>query len=349
MSNHLSFLIYHNALLFTPEYWPKNITIGGLLIKDGNKISKSKGNGIPLIKVREMWGADLYRLYVAVGTSYDSEFDFREEEIVQLEKKFSKWKELLFTARAQQEPNYEDLETVDKWLISRFYTRAEQYFSLMDDMKSREAYVSILYEFLSEINYHTRRTSEEQTSKVLRFFFADYAKLMTPVVPHVCEELLNGDASLAEFQTLSQNYIDAEVEAQEGIVQELLAEIHRKIGFAKTKNQEVTAIEIQQATAEKFELFDELKLLLEKNTPPKEIMGTLMANYGKTQAKFIKNFVPKTFGGGIHMYFTKEVEGNLISQALPFFSSTFDVPLSISEAEGNGPKPGRPAVHLLFE
>src|SRR5690606_20254253 len=46
MSNHLSFLIYHYALIFPSENHHKIITVVGYLIKDGAKISKSKVNGI---------------------------------------------------------------------------------------------------------------------------------------------------------------------------------------------------------------------------------------------------------------------------------------------------------------
>ena len=340
MSNHLSFLIYHNALLFTPEYWPKNITIGGLLIKDGQKISKSKGNGLPLIQVRETYGADLYRLYVVVGTSYDSEFDFREEEIHQLEKKFGKWKELLFAARAAKELGYETFDATDKWLISRFYTRAQDYFVSMNEMKSREAYISILYEFMNEINYHTRRTSQGKTAQVLRFFFADYVKLMTPVVPHICEELLNGDASLAEFQTIAQNYIDAEAEAREGIVQELLVDIDRRLGVAQKKGDEVQTITLTVASEKRYELFDTLKELLVKDTDKKEIMSSMMKNYAESEGNFVKKFVPKTFGSGLQPYYPREEEIALAESLKPFLEKEYDLAVAIETEKEQVGKPG---------
>jgi len=358
LSNHLSFLIYHNALLFTEEYQPRNITIGGLLIKDGEKISKSKGNGIPFIKVRELYGADLYRLYVAVGASFDTEMDFRDEEIKQLEKKFNKWKELLFEAKKVLDnkvintadddiaKEYESYSEIDKWLISRFYTRSKEYFEVMESMGIRDAYVTILYELLNEINYHTRRTSKEQTAKTVAFFFKDYVKLMTPVVPHICEELLEGSASTSIFETEIDKYINKESEYKEAMVQEILSTLDRKISEKKIQQENLTKIIILMAEESTYKFFDKLKQLLEEKTSPKELMGKLMKEYGKTHGKLIKNFVPKTFGSGIHYYEQLEKERKRLEQLKPYLEELYGVEVIVKQGEGIGPKPGRPVVQI---
>ncbi|EQD44490.1 leucyl-tRNA synthetase, partial [mine drainage metagenome] len=65
-TNHLAFYIMnHTAIL--PDYaQPVSIMIAGTMVSNGKKISKSKGNAISLLKVSRDYGADLYRLYVAV-------------------------------------------------------------------------------------------------------------------------------------------------------------------------------------------------------------------------------------------------------------------------------------------
>ena len=358
LSNHLSFLIYHNALLFSEEYQPRNITVGGLLIKDGEKISKSKGNGIPFIKVRELYGADLYRLYVAVGASFDTEMDFRDEEIKQLEKKFNKWKELLFEAKevldnkvistpdSVSAKDYNSYSDIDKWLISRFYTRTKEYFEVMETMSMRDGYVTILYELLNEINYHTRRTSKEQTAKTVAFFFKDYVKLMTPVVPHICEELLEGNASISIFDTEVNQYINQESEHKEAMVQEILSTLDRKISEKKLQKETLTKITILMAEESTYKFFDKLKHLLEEKISPKELMSQLMKEYGKTHGKLIKNFVPKTFGSGIHYYEQLDQERKRLGELKPYLEELYGVEVVVEQGEGVGPKPGRPVVQI---
>lgn len=341
MSNHLSFLIYHYSLLFKPDFQPRNITIGGLLIRDGQKISKSKGNGIPLIQIRETYGADLYRLYVAVGTSYDAEFDFRDEEIFQLKKKFDRWKELMFAAKSSKPLEY--LEDIDSWLISRFYTRASQYLDAMSNMNPREAYIQILYEVLNEISHHSRRTSEERSIQILRMLYEDYARLMTPVVPHVCEELLDGEATHAIFE-LKEHLINKKVEELEGMTQDLLKTIsYQKDRRGLTQLKKITCV---QAKSERFLLFDRIKELLKETKEFKKILPVLLSEFD--DKKFITTFVPKTLGSGLQAYLAKDKEKTYLESVKAFLEKEFNCVVDLVDADEFEAKqqslPGSPGV-----
>ena len=349
MSNHLSFLIYHYALIIPKELWPISIAVGGLLIRDGQKISKSKGNGLPLIKVGDEFGVDLCRLYMAVGTSYDSEFDFRDEDIMQLKKKFERWKELCFVAKEQSLPSYESFTDLDRWLVSRFYRRVAEHFDAMKELKIREAYIAILYEFLNELQYHMRRTSEEVTTKVLRFILEDYITLMTPVVPHVCEELYDGVgtglASFSVYTTDTQNYLVEE--GNEGITQELLSSVIRtKERKNMSKLQKVTII---QAPNSKFALFDALKETLDHTRDFKVILPKLKERFADDM-KFITKFVPKTLGDGLHYYSDKATEKTYLDSVSSFLEKEFGCSVEIVDGDSfetnTTPLPGRPSIQI---
>lgn len=348
MSNHLSFLIYHYALILPQHFHPHNITIGGLLIKDGEKIAKSKGNGIPLIHVREKYGADLYRLYIAVGTSFDSELDFRDDDIFQLKKKFERWKELMFAAKTAPKKSYESFSNEDKWLISKFYSRTQEYFQAMQDVGFREAYIAVLYEFLNDTLYHMRRTNEAQTLSVLRFIFTDYLKVMAPAVPHICEELYVGETegmvSLAVYETNPEQYINKDIEDVEGMTQELL----RTISYQKDKRQltSINKVTLIQAKEERFKLFDRLKELLQETNEFKTILPKLMQEF--TDKQFITKFVPKTLGSGLQAYLPKQEETTYLESIKDFIGKEFDCVVEIADADTLEVKqqslPGSPGV-----
>jgi leucyl-tRNA synthetase len=336
MSNHLSFLIYHYALIFEKEYHPKNITIGGMLIKDGHKISKSKGNGIPLVQVPKRYGADLYRLYVGLAANYDVEMDFRDEDISQLSKKFDKWKELISTSLSLNLPEYSSLSDTNKWLISRFYSRVTEYFNHFKDMRIREAYVAVFYEFMNEIVYHERRTSYDETLKVLRFIVEDYLKIMAPIIPHICEEFwekLGKEEfiSLAVFDTDCDNYINKTIEDIEMIVSEIISSVGR---IKETKNlTSISTITLVQASEQRFKLFDTLKQLLVETKDFKQIMGTLMKDFSQDK-KFIQKFVPKTLGSsGLSEYLSREEERKLLGDISEFLQKEFGGKVIITTAE----------------
>ncbi|MCA9459925.1 MAG: leucine--tRNA ligase, partial [Nanoarchaeota archaeon] len=339
MSNHMSFLIYHYALIFDgpklKKFHPKVGVVGGMLQRNGEKISKSKGNGIPLSKVGKEFGADLYRLYIAVAASFDVVMDFRDDEIAQLKKKFDKWKEIMFLAKNKKLKKYNIFDSLDKWLISRFYSNVKIYFEAMDELKIREAYIAVLYEMLSDINYHMRRTSEEKTLDVIRFIFEDYLKIMTPAIPHICEELyegMNGTnyISLAAFETDIDKYINNEIEGIEGIGQEIVAMVSRT---KESKNiTKVNKVIVVQASEKRFELFNKLKELLSSTNDFKKIMPELIKDFGDDK-KFISKFVPKTLGCGLSVYLPKEEEKKLIEGLSEFFKNELGAKLEIKNSE----------------
>lgn len=350
LSNHLSFLIYHYALIFPKILHPKCVTVGGMLIKDGYKISKSKGNGVPLIQVKEKYGVDLYRLYIAVGANYDIEMDFRDEEIFQLEKKLNRWKDVVGASLACDLPEYDSLSQTNKWLISRFYTKVTEYFEMFDALRMRESFVGILYEFLNDISYHERRTSIEETLKTIRFIAEDYITLMSPAIPHICEEYyskLHPDkyVSLAVFKSDYKKYIDTESEDIEAIVQELISSISR--AQLQKKIDSISKISLVQATDQKFALFDDLQKMLSETRDIKKIFGELNVKYSD-ESKFIQKFVPKTLGSGLDRYLAKKEEKEFIESVIPFLEKEFNCSCEIvvDSEKAKTAIPGRLAIVL---
>lgn len=352
MSNHLSFLIYHYALIFPKKNWPKNITVGGYLIKDGYKISKSKGNGIALMKMKQIYGVDLYRLYVGLAANFDIEMDFKDDDIKQLDKKYNKLKSLFEDAVNVKLKSYDSFSQIQKWLVSKFYSRVNDYFNFMNDTRVREAYVGILYEFLNDVIYHQRRSNEEDTLDVIRFILEDYLILMTPVIPHFTEEinekLGNEDfISLRSFNKNYQKYINKDIEDIEVIISEIIVNISRQ---KEQKNlHKINTIKIIQSSDIRFKLFDRLSELLNEKLVPKEIIKTLNNEF-TNEGNFIKRFVPKTFGSGLDNYLSKKDEFKLIESSINFLEEEFDCKNIIIENDSSLNSvnliPGRPLVQL---
>ena len=335
MSNHLSFMIYHYALIFPKKNWPKNITIGGMLIKNGEKISKSKGNGIPLIRIKERYGVDLYRLYIALASNYESEMNFRDDDIFQLEKRFEKLKSYIKKSLKYEKKNINDFSKLQKWLISRFYYYIENYFQFMKELRIREAFVGIIYEFLNDISYLQRRTNLDETLSALRFILKDYLLVLTPAIPHFSEEInekllttsnkkiekKSAFISIQKFETNPKEFRNKKLEEIELIVSELITNITKQKEYKNI--QQLKSITIIQAKNERFKLFDELKKLLKDNTEINNIFSTLNKKFPE-ENKFIKKFVPKTLGSGLSTYLKKEDEFKLLNSITEFLKKEFN-------------------------
>ncbi|MCH8519968.1 MAG: leucine--tRNA ligase [Nanoarchaeota archaeon] len=325
MSNHLNFLIYHYSIIFPQSMWPKQICVGQFMMRNGEKISKSKGNGTPLFRIKDIYGADLYRLYLIVSSNFDVEMDFKDDEDEQVEKKFKRIKEIIEETILQQEtPTYEPLNSTQKWLIAKFYIRVQEAFEFFEEIKLREAYVKILFEFMQEITYSIRRIGEIDTYKALSFVIEDLIKILTPIIPHTCEEMWEklGRTTLVSHESINtqmfEKYISKEIIGEEEIIEQLVSDI----GTLQDQKKGIK-LTLIVAPKQRFELFDSITKLRFNNTQIKEMMVELQEVF-KEDSKFISKFVPKTFKSGVHYYLTQEKEINLLESIIPFLKEEFN-------------------------
>ena len=81
VGNHLSFHMFHHAAIFPQKYWPKGITVFGMGLLEGQKMSSSKGNVILLSEAIDKYGADTVRLFLMSSAEPWQDFDWREKEV----------------------------------------------------------------------------------------------------------------------------------------------------------------------------------------------------------------------------------------------------------------------------
>jgi leucyl-tRNA synthetase len=77
--NHLTFFLYVHLALFPPEYWPRSVRANGLLMLNGEKMSKSTGNFMTLQEMTEKYGADASRIALADAGDGVNDANFEED------------------------------------------------------------------------------------------------------------------------------------------------------------------------------------------------------------------------------------------------------------------------------
>ncbi len=240
ISNHLSFFIYHHIALFPPEHWPRMISLNDMVIREGAKMSKSKGNIILLRDVVLKYSADLYRLYIAGTANLESVVDWREEEVRKTIDSLKRFvnivREALLTKSSLKSSN----RIIDRWFRSRFNKIIIEVTKSLEEMRIRDYIQKAFYEVMNIIDHYRDRTSVEEAKAMVREILDKWLRLLNPVIPHLTEELWHemegkGFLSTSTWPEPDMNAIDDEAEILEKMIMNLLDDLKNILRVLKQR------------------------------------------------------------------------------------------------------------------
>ena len=143
------------SLEFTKKRPFENVLIHGL-IRDsqGRKMSKSLGNGVDPIKVVEDYGADALRYFITTNSTPGLDSRFSEEKIQAATAYLNKiWNAARYTISnlgenfVVQELDFKSLNSLDKWILSKFNETVKNVTSNMEKFELANASTH-LYNFV---------------------------------------------------------------------------------------------------------------------------------------------------------------------------------------------------------
>ncbi len=234
---------------FTDQMPFKDVYIHGLVRdENGKKMSKSAGNGIDPLLLINKYGADALRYTLIreiagagqdISLQYDRDTD--ESESVEASRNFSNklWNAARFvmlnlegqTPQELGQPNINELELADRWILSRFYHTVQQTRDYVDNYALGEA-AKGLYEFIwgdfcdwyieltksrfwEDANPQSRLVAQQTIAYVLDGIL----KLLHPFMPHITEEIWQTLTQQTDQVLALQPYPQVnELVEQEGIV-----------------------------------------------------------------------------------------------------------------------------------
>lgn len=263
ITNHLTFYIFNHAILFPEKYWPKAITLNELLIAEGAKMSKSKGNVVPLVDISKKYTADLYRLYMIYGADLDTVIDWKEKNIEMLRRKLNYFYELA-NEIIKNKKRKTKLENIDKWLLSKFNKTLFNIDKEAINFKLREYTQKVFFEIMGDFSYYFRRTNQKNYF-LLNKILIDWLKYLTPTIPHLCEELWNkegnkGFISIEKLPKINRKLINEKIEKLEEVIKETLDDIRAILRLIEIKAKIIHLYILPN----EFNLFNEAKFFFEK-------------------------------------------------------------------------------------
>ena len=294
ITNHLTFFIFNHAGIFAEKYWPKMISLNEYVIREGAKMSKSRGNVIPLVDIPRKYCADLYRLYMTFAADLSSTVDWRSENVREMQSKLESFynfaKNIIENAKGEEKGHLE------KWLMSTMQHRIKEVTENLEQMKTRTALEIALFEIWNDFRWYIRRKRETE-AKILKKALKIWLKLLAPFAPHICEEIwsLLGEKefiSISSWPKQDEKMIDLGVEEGEDFIKSIMEDTQNIIRATKTKPSKIY---YYVAAPWKWKLY--LKML-EKAATEKLETGTLIRELLKEpelreNAKEVANTVPK--------------------------------------------------------
>ena len=249
----------------------KNVLVNDLLLdKDGKKMSKSKGNIVEPFTTMKTYGADAVRWYLPYVSPVWTPLKFDVEGIKEINSKFFNTLKNTYTffemyANTDEvdprtfEVKYDDLEDIDKWLLSKYNNLVKDVTEVMDEYDVNKAVHLIQYFVCEELsNWYIRRNrrrfwgskldkSKKAVYKTTYDVLVGLCKLIAPISPFISDEIyrnLTGEESvhLADFPVYDKKLIDSKLEEKMDLVIELIS-ISRNI-------REEAKIKVRQPVSE---------------------------------------------------------------------------------------------------
>jgi len=235
ISNHLSFFIFHHVAIFPEKYWPRTITLIEPVIVEGVKMGKSKGNVIPLAKVQEDFGADVFRLYMSHQAEFGTKMDWKAAEVYSTKKQLERFYDM-FLQLSENKKFKPTLQT--EIFLSKFTRKIKESMDYINNFNLRKYMQVAFYDVMNEIiKYKENRITPE----VLR----QWLILLSPVIPHMCEELWEKlkdkeeFVSLAKWPKIDEKLIKPDIEEIEEYLDNLITDIEQVISLSKIKKPNI--------------------------------------------------------------------------------------------------------------
>ncbi|HDI01707.1 MAG TPA: leucine--tRNA ligase, partial [Candidatus Bathyarchaeota archaeon] len=238
--NHLTFFVFHHVAIWPRELWPRAIGVNGMVMIEGEKMSKRKGNFVPIEDAVEAYGADATRCALLLGAEGMDDPDWRADNVRAVKENLESFFNLALELANASGGEFGQPE---KWLLSVLQARIKAVTSALEELRTRTALATAFYELWNDLRWYLRRRAGSPHGQTVREFLSTWVRLLAPFAPHVCEEIWErmggeGFVSLAPWPEPDEAKVDLAVEEAEGLIRSLLEdarEIMRVLKVEKPK------------------------------------------------------------------------------------------------------------------
>lgn len=293
-----------SSLIFDEPSYKNVIVLGLVQDKEGQKMSKHKGNVVDPWTVLDKQGADAVRWYFYTGSAPWLPSRFYEEAVSEGQRKFmgTLWNTYAFYVLyanidkfnpTQFKLEYDKLSTMDKWILSKLNSLTGLVDKNLENYRITES-ARAIQEFVDDLsNWYVRRSRErfwqkEMTQDKINAYMTLYTVLETvvrvsaPFVPFMSEEIYQNivrgvnesaleSVHLCDFPAVVNEFVDVELEKNMDMVLKLVVQGRACRNAANIKNRQPIG---KMYVKSGFELPEAFKELVADELNLKEVIFT---------------------------------------------------------------------------
>ena len=282
LPNHLTFFLFQHAALFPEELWPRTVGVNGMMMLEGAKMSKSKGNIITLRNAIDSYGADVVRATLISSAEGMDDADWRAKSAEDLRSKLGEFLRLITDLKRSGKDRPKN--RIDRWLQSSLERRLGPISAALESHRTRTAFQLAFFDPWNDLKWYQRRVKDPCTVLVSEFL-TKWIRLLSPFIPFTTEEaneIVIGEEkfiSLASWPKVDDSLLDSEAEVVETMVVNLLEDA-RKILRLKIPQKKILTIfvapqwqfeflfDLADARIAEKNLNESLKALMERSELP---------------------------------------------------------------------------------
>ncbi len=239
--NHLTFFAFHHAALFPEKQWPRGFGINGMIQIEGKKMSKTKGNFVTWRAALEKYGADGFRLALALTADGMDDADWRERSAEDAKGKVEAV--IPFVKKTLKSGVKREKDMMDAWLVSSIHRRIATATESMEEMKIRRASATAFLEVWNDIRYYLHRSRHPRKQTLVDVFTA-WVRMMAPFAPFMAEDLNHelggkGLVSQADWPSLRDFPLNEEAELAETVVTKVIEDARSVLKVVKGKHSKL--------------------------------------------------------------------------------------------------------------
>ena len=225
----------------------KKLLTQGMVLKDGAKMSKSKGNTVDPQSYIDKYGADTVRLYMMFTAPPEQSLEWSESSVEGASRFIKKVWNLVISR------NYEDINTPDNFSKEELDLRRKTHTTLKkvtNDFETRFSFNTAIASIMELLNAIPDDFKDEDASNSKKYCLNEtiiiILKTLNPIAPHVSEFLWNHFYNLNAPEEIESSWPKVEDSLLEVSEFELVIQINGKVRGKTTARIEDTQNQIEE-------------------------------------------------------------------------------------------------------